>query len=71
MIAREDTVNEKEQLDDLIRDIKTLKSSIRKPRAVLSDMMIGKQFGFLSLIMGLVITGYALTAHFLTRSFGS
>jgi len=64
-------MSDKEQLDELVRDLKTLKSSIKKNRAVIYEMMIGKQFGILSLVMGIALTGFALTAHFLTLSSGS
>jgi hypothetical protein len=64
-------VCDKEQLDELVRDLKTLKSSIKKNRTVIYEMMIGKQLGILALVMGIALTGFALTAHFLTLAFGS
>jgi hypothetical protein len=64
-------VNDREQLEELVKDMTTLKASIKKNRAAVREMMIGRHFSILSFVLGLAVTGFSLTAHFLSASFGS
>jgi hypothetical protein len=64
-------MDDREKIEALISDMRTLKASIRKNHSAIREMMVGRQLGTISLIMGIALTGFSLTAHFLSLSFGS
>jgi len=63
-------MTDREQLERLVRDMETMKSSIKSHRGLVREMMIGGRLWFLSLVMGLATVGFALISHFLQAASG-
>jgi hypothetical protein len=63
-------MTDREQLERLVQDMETVKSSLRNNQGLIREMMIGGRLWFLSLIMGLATVGFALISHFLSAASG-
>lgn len=63
-------MTDKEQLESLMKDIQTVKSSLRRNQGLIREMMIGSGLWLLSLVVGLATVGFALICHFMAAASG-
>jgi hypothetical protein len=63
-------MNDKEQLEILVREVQAMKSSIKRNQGLIREMLKGRGLGFLSLLTGVAFVGFALISHFLSAASG-
>lgn len=60
-------MTDREQLESLVRDVETLKTSLKRNQSLIRDMMTGRYLGFLSFLMGVAFTAVSLLCHWMGR----